>query len=63
MAVVVVGELLRELVGVLGEVSRLRCGDALVENLRKTACAQPERPDVLILFAGKEGGENGSLRG
>ena len=54
MPMVEVGELLRELEGVLGEIGGLRCADALLQNLRKTPGAQPEGPDVFVLVAAQK---------
>ena len=63
MVVVEVGELLRKLEGVLGEIGRLGGGDALVENEGETAGAEPESPDVLVGVAGEEACEIRSVRG
>ena len=55
MAVVEVVELLRQLEGVLGEIGRLGGGDALLEHQRAAAGAEPEGPDVFVVFAGEIG--------
>ena len=54
MTMVEVGELLRELEGMFGEIGRLGTGDALLQNQGKTAGAQPESPDVFVGLAGEK---------
>ena len=63
MAMVEVGKLLCELEGVLGEIGRLGTCNALLQDQGKTAGAQPERPDVFVLFAAQVASKIGDLRG
>ena len=54
VVVVEVAEILRQLEGVLGQVRRLRRGDALIQHQRAASGSQPESPDVFVLLAAEK---------